>query len=119
MADSITVSGVTISTNVIATLVTLAAERVEGVAYVNGHNVATNLVSLITSKPTVAENTVQAEVVDDKLVVTLPVAVFFGYPFMELADKIRTDVAEILETQAGIAVGAVNVAIEELVFPKA
>ncbi len=119
MPNAVTVSGVTISSNVISTLVTAAAERVEGVAYVNGHNVATNLLSLITAKPTVAENTVKAEVVDDKLNVTLPVAVFFGYPFKQLADQVRTDVAEVLKSQAGIEVGAVNVAIDELVFPKA
>lgn len=118
MSDTVTVSGVTISTNVISSLVTLAAERVEGVAYVNGHNVATNLLSLITSRPTVAEDTVKAEVVDDTLSVTLPVAVFFGYPFTQLAAQIRADVAEILQSQAGIKVGAVNVAIDELVFPK-
>ncbi len=119
MSDSVTVSGVTISTNVIATLVTTAAERVEGVAYVNGHNVATNLLSLITSKPTVEKDTVRAEVVDGKLEVTLPIAVFFGYPFTQLAQQVREDVAEILQSQAGVEVGAVNVAIDELVFPKA
>lgn len=118
MSNAVTISGVTISTDVIATLVTMAAEKVEGVAYVNGHTMATSLMALITAKPTVTGGTVTAEVVDDKLQVTLPIAVFFGYPFKEVAEKVRADVAEILERQAGIEVGAVNIAIDELIFPK-
>lgn len=119
MNNAVTVNGVTISTSVIATLVTGAAERVEGVAYVCGRTMATNLMSLITSRPAALTDTVTAEVVGGKLSVTLPIAVFFGYPFTELAAKVRTEVAEVLESQVGVEVGAVNVTIEQLVFPKA
>lgn len=118
MSNELNIAGITISDNVIATIVTIAAESIEGVAYVNGHNVATSLLTLITSKPTVVQDTVTCEVVDGKLEVTLPVAVFFGYPFTQLADAIRTAVAEAITTQVGVEVGAVNVCIDELVFPK-
>lgn len=119
MNNAVTVNGVTISTSVIATLVTGAAERVEGVAYVCGRTMATNLMSLITSRPAALTDTVSAEVADGKLCVSLPIAVFFGYPFTELAEKVRAEVAEVLQSQVGVEVGAVDITIEELVFPRA
>lgn len=118
MASDISIDGFTISENVIATIVTIAAERVDGVAYVNGHNVATSLITMFTSKPTVVEDTVTCEVVDGKLDVTLPVAVFFGYTFPELAQAVREAVANAVSTQVGVPVGEVNIRIDELVFPK-
>lgn len=118
MANELSIGGITVSSNVIATVVTIAAEKVDGVAYVNGHNVATSLVSLFTQTPTVALDTITSEVEDNKLVVSVPVAVFFGYTFTELAEEIRAAVAEAIETQVGVEVGAVDVRIDELVFPK-
>jgi uncharacterized alkaline shock family protein YloU len=118
MSNELTISGITISSGVIATIVTMAAEKVEGVAYVDGHNVATSIRSLLTSKPTVTEKAVSAEVVDDKLDITVSLAVFFGYPFTKLAEDVRTAVAEAVDAQVGVQVGAVNVCIDELVFPK-
>jgi uncharacterized alkaline shock family protein YloU len=44
--------------------------------------------------------------------------VFFGYPFTKLAEDVRTAVAEAVDAQVGVQVGAVNVCIDELVFPK-
>lgn len=118
MANQLTIGGLTVSNNVIATVVTVAAEKVDGVAYVNGHNVATSLVSLFTQRPTVTDDTVTCDVQDDKLVIGLPVAVFFGYTFTELAEEIRQAVAEAVTTQVGVDVAAVNVRIDELIFPK-
>lgn len=118
MANELSIGGITVSSNVIATVVTIAAEKVDGVAYVNGHNVATSLVSLFTQTPTVTGDTIACEVEDGKLVVSLPVAVFFGYTFTELAEEIRQAVAEAVETQVGVEVGAVDIRIDELIFPK-
>ncbi len=118
MANELSIDGFAISSNVIATIVTIAAEKVDGVAYVNGHNVATSLITMLTSKPTVAEDTVECEVTDGKLDVTLPIAVFFGYTFPEVAQSVREAVAAAVTTQIGVSVGAVNVRIDELVFPK-
>jgi uncharacterized alkaline shock family protein YloU len=88
------------------------------VAYVDGHNVATSVLSLLRQQPTVHREAVSAEVVNDALEITVSVAVFFGYPFMELATNVREAVATAVDAQVGVPVGAVNVCIDNLVFPK-
>ena len=118
MADDIQIDGFSISNNVLASIVTVAAEKVDGVAYVNGHNVATSLITMFTARPTVTDDTVTCEVVDGKLDITLPVAVFFGFTFPEVAEDIREAVCEAIETEVGVGVNAVNIRIDDLIFPK-
>ena len=59
-----------------------------------------------------------AKVVDDKLDITVHLAVFYGYPFTKLAEDVRTSVAEAIRGQVGYEVGNIDVCIDSLVFPK-
>jgi uncharacterized alkaline shock family protein YloU len=45
-------------------------------------------------------------------------SVFYGYPFKKLATDVREGVAAAVRGQMGVEIGAVNVCIDNLVFPK-
>ena len=118
MSEEITIAGIGIAPSVLAAIVTRAVEGVEGVASVGVRDLATNLVSMFSSKAPEAGPAVEASVADDTLTVTVPLTVFFGYPFQKLAESVRASVAKAIDAQVGVDVAAVNVCIDSLVFPK-
>lgn len=116
--NEIVLSGISVSKNVVSTIVTLAAQKAEGVASVGGNDIASNLISVFTRKKTSPEQAVTCEVEGDKLKVCVHLAVFYGYPFTRLAADVRNDVASAVEEQIGVGVSSVDVCIDSLVFPK-
>ena len=112
------ISGIGVSKGVISTIVTLACDKVEGVARVGGNDIASNLVSVFTSRSLAPDDAVESEVVDGSLKVTVHLAVFYGYPFTRLAASVREAVANAIDEQIGVQVGSVDVCIDSLVFPK-
>ena len=118
MDSELVISGIGVSKNVVATIVSLAAERVEGVASVGENAIASGLISVFTARPVSNESAVESEVVDDKLQLTLRLSVFYGYPFTKLASDVRSAVASAVNSQMGVDVACVNVCIDNLVFPK-
>ena len=119
MADNqLNISGISIAQGVMVAIVTQAAEQVEGVARVGGNDIASSLVRVFTRRSMAPEATVEAEVVDGALRIGVHLAVFYGYPFTKLAAKVRTAVAEAIQSQVGVEVGSVDVSIDSLVFPK-
>ena len=96
-----------------------AVEGVEGVASVGTNDLASSLVSMFSAKsPQPALPAVEAEVVDGALRITVRLTVFFGYPFKKLAESVRAAVVKAIDGQVGVAVSAVDVCIDNLVFPK-
>ena len=83
------IAGITISKSVVSTVVKLAAERVEGVVSVGGNDIASNLVSVFTRHNVSPEKSVDSFVEDNKLHLGVHLAVFYGYPFVKLADAGR------------------------------
>ena len=75
-------------------------------------------VEMASSKAPASEPAVEAEVVGDKLVLTVRVVVFFGYPFKKLAEAVRAAVVAAIDAQVGVEVERVDVCIDGLVFPK-
>lgn len=118
MTQEITIAGIGIAPEVLATIVSRAVEDVEGVASVGIKDLATNLVSMFSAKATTAEEDVEAEVIDNKLRLTVHLTVFFGYPFKKLAESVREAVQAAIDAQVGVEVESVNVCIDSLVFPK-
>ena len=119
MAESeLHVSGIGISKDVVSTIVSIAARRVEGVASVGGNDIASGLVSVFTRKSVQAGRAVECEADEHGLVVTVHLAVFFGYVFTKLAEQVREAVARAITEQIGVGVAAVDVCIDSLVFPK-
>ncbi|MBR1830363.1 MAG: Asp23/Gls24 family envelope stress response protein [Atopobiaceae bacterium] len=112
------IAGISIAKNVVSTVVRRSAEKVEGVARVGGNDIASNLVSVFTSRSLSPERSVESFVEDDKLHITIHLAVFYGYPFTKLADAVRQAVAKGISEQIGVETSAVDVCIDSLVFPK-
>ncbi len=118
MSQEITIAGIGIAPEVLAAIVARSVEGVEGVASVGVKDLATNLVSMFSTKTTSVYEDVEAEVVDDKLRLTVHLTVFFGYPFKKLAESVREAVVNAIDAQVGVDVECVNVCIDSLVFPK-
>lgn len=118
MSQEITIAGIGIAPEVLAAIVARSVEGVEGVASVGVKDLATNLVSMFSTKTTSVYEDVEAEVVNDKLRLTVHLTVFFGYPFKKLAESVREAVVNAIDAQVGVDVECVNVCIDSLVFPK-
>lgn len=118
MSQEITIADMGIAPEVLAAIVSRSVEEIEGVAAVGTHDLALNLVSMLSSKNVPAGPAVEVEVVDEKLVFSVHLTVFFGYPFKKLAESVREVVVKAIDAQVGVDVEAVNVCIDALVFPK-
>lgn len=118
MSQEITIAGIGIAPEVLAAIISRSVEEVEGVASVGIKDLATNLVSMFSAKSTQVGEDVEAEVVDDKLRLTVHLTVFFGYPFKKLAEVVREAVVSAIDAQVGVEVESVNICIDSLVFPK-
>lgn len=119
MSNELRIAGMGVSHSVVSTIVAAAAEKVEGVASIFGQDIASGLIAMLTSKPQPTHNAVEAEVADDdSLVITVRLAVFFGYPFTKLAAEVREAVSEAVDAQIGVRVSRIDVCIDELIFPK-
>ena len=118
MSQEITIAGIGIAPEVLAAIVSRSVEEVEGVASVGIKDLATNLVSMFSAKSTQVGEDVEAEVVDDKLRLTVHLTVFFVYPFKKLAEVVREAVVSAIDAQVGVEVESVNICIDSLVFPK-
>lgn len=118
MSQEITIAGIGIAPEVLAAIVSRSVEEVEGVASVGVKDLATNLVSMFSAKSTQVGEDVEAEVIDDKLRLTVHLTVFFGYPFKKLAEVVREAVVNAIDAQVGVEVESVNICIDSLVFPK-
>ena len=119
MAESeLNVSGIGISRNVVSTIVTLAAKRVEGVASVGGNDITSSLISVFTSRTVSPEAAVESYVENDALRVVVHLAVFYGYPFTKLAADVREAVAQAITEQICVPAGSGDICIDRLVFPK-
>lgn len=118
MSQEITIAGIGIAPEVLAAIVSRSVEQVEGVASVGVKDLATNLVSMFSAKSTQVGEDVEAEVIDDKLRLTVHLTVFFGYPFKKLAEAVREAVVNAIDAQVGVEVESVNICIDSLVFPK-
>lgn len=112
------VGGIGISKNVISTIVSAAAQKVEGVASVGSRPIASSLISVFTQRTQITEAPVECEVVDGKIKVLIHLSVFYGYPFTKLAEAVRESIATAIGEQIGIEVASVDVCIDSLVFPK-
>ena len=118
MSQEITIAGIGIAPEVLAAIVSRSVEQVEGVASVGVKDLASNLVSMFSAKSTQVGEDVEAEVIDDKLRLTVHLTVFFGYPFKKLAEVVREAMVNAIDAQVGVEVESVNICIDSLVFPK-
>ena len=112
--NELNLDGMALAPGVVETIVSIAANEVEGVASV-GSAAAGGLRSVFGAKPSTQGIDIAVDE-DDKLVISVRVDVYYGYVLPELAAQLRSAIAEALATQAGVEVSSVDVYIDGLQF---
>ena len=104
------VDGMALAPGVVETIVSIAANEVEGVACI-GPSTTSGLRSVFGSKPSTQgiDITVDEE---DKLHISIRVDVYYGYVLPDLAANIRQAISDAVTSQVGIPVGSVDVYID-------
>lgn len=119
MDDELKFAGLMVAPEVVETIIRLAVEKVEGVASVGVPSELNGMLSFLSPrKPQAAVPGVCVQVEGESLRISVHVTVFFGYPFVTLADEVRTAVASSISSQVGAEITGVDVFIDALVFPK-
>lgn len=110
MSDEIRLDGIGVAPGVLDTIVTLAAESVDGVECVCG----TKLARVVAKG---ASKGVSVEVAEDgSISVAVHVSVAYGRPLREIARDAQAAVADALTSQTGQRVAAVDVFVDDISF---
>jgi uncharacterized alkaline shock family protein YloU len=114
MSDEIRLEGLGVAPGVLDTIVTVAAESIEGVAAVG----APGLAGLVQkgARKGVARAVDVAAGEDGSLTVTIHVQVVYGSKLRAVATGVQEAVADALASQVGVEVAAVDVYVDGLVF---
>lgn len=116
MSNQLNVDGMSLAPGVVETIISIAANEVDGIASV-GSYATSGLRSMLAAKPSTSgiETNVDEE---GKLQVTLHVEVYYGHVLPELAATLRQAVADALLVQVGVEVASVDVYIDGIQFPQ-
>lgn len=112
MGEEILLEGLGVAPSVLETIATLAAESVDGVEAVIARPVA----GLVGKVPT---RGVCVEVGGDgSLAVQVHIQVRYGRPLRQVAEEVKSAIADAMRAQTGHEVGTVDVFIDSIVFPE-
>lgn len=112
MSSELRLDGLDVAPGVLETIVTLAAEGVEGIACVDCQGLAGLMQKAGRSK------TVDiAPSEDGRFSITVHATVSYGRPLREVAAEVQAAVADALLSQTGQAPEAVDVFIDSIIFP--
>lgn len=114
MTKDLNVAGMSLAPGVVETIISIAANEVEGVASVGSYT-ASGIRSKFAAKPSTSGIGV-SEDAEGKLSVTIHIEVFGGYPLPDLADALREAIADALLVQVGIEVAAIDVYVDGIQF---
>jgi uncharacterized alkaline shock family protein YloU len=116
MSEEIRLEGVGVAPGVLDTIVTLAAEGVEGIAAIGAPGIA-GLVQKGARKGTARAVDVCVEE-GGALLVTVHIQVVYGHKLRDVAKQVQLAVSEALTSQVGVDVTGVDVYVDGLVFPE-
>jgi len=105
--------GLDVAPGVIETIITLAAEGVDGVACVDSQGLAGLMQK--AGRPGHVEVSLAD---DDKFAVVVHITVKYGRPLREIAADVQSSVADALLSQTGHAASTVDVYIDSITFPE-
>ena len=108
MSDILKLEGLTVSLNVINTIVALATEKVEGVAAVQQNS---------SLRKSTGSRNIEISTNDaGELAVGIHVQAYYGTKLNELGAAIQTAVCDALAVQVGVKAVSIDVYIDSLVF---
>lgn len=108
MADEIKLEGLGVAPGVLETIVSLAAEEVEGVASVGPGGIAGAIKK--------GQGVDVALTADGAMEAVVHIHVTYGQPLREVAARVQHSVAEALQSQVGHPVACVDVFVDGVVF---
>ncbi len=114
MTDSQGAGNMTLASGVVDTIISIAAQEVEGVAFVGVHTTS-GVFAMLTNKSSLSgiETTYDD---DGRIRITLHIEVYYGYVLPELAEKLRRSISDALLVQVGIEVASIDIYIDGLQF---
>ena len=112
--NELNLDGMALAPGVVETIVSIAANEVEGVASVRSA-AAGGLRSVFGAKPSTQGIDIAVDE-DDKLVISVRVDVYYGYVLPDLAANLRQAVADAVASQVGAQVSSVDVYIDGIQF---
>ncbi len=116
MSEEIKLEGLGLAPGVIDTIVTLAAEAVDGVAGVGASGLA-GLVQKGVSKG--ASKGIEVAATDDgSMCLTVHIHVVYGQQLLEVGRNVQAAVSDAIASQVGIPLSSVDVCIDGITFEK-
>ena len=116
MAERFSTDGLTIAPGVIETILAQTVLQVDGVARVGSMKPADNIFSSNKRRNPAQAVLLTAEA--GQITVSVHISVTFGYRLSEVAERVRSVIAETLEGQVGAIVAAVDVYVDSIAFPE-
>ncbi len=114
MTDSVQAQNMTLAPGVVDTIISITASETDGVASI-GSPVTSGIRAMLTGGPSTSGIETRRDE-DGKLEISLHVSVYYGYVLPDLADKLRSAIAEALMVQVGIEVSKVDIYIDAIQF---
>jgi len=115
MSEEIKIEGLAIAPGVLETIVTLAAESVEGVAQVCSAGLAGLVRKSGTKGPGRAVDVSLTE--EGSVMTVLHLKVTYGHPLRGVARLVQTAISDALSSQVGLKTASVDVYIDGIEFP--
>lgn len=113
--SELNLEGMAIAPGVVETIVSIAVREVEGVAAVGSTATKGNLRSMLGGKP--STQGIELEVDGgSKLKIAAHIDVYFGQVLPEVADRVRSAIADAVASQVGAEVSSVDVYIDGIQF---
>lgn len=116
MSDEIKLEGLGVAPGVIDTIVTLAAECVEGVSAVGAPGLAGLVQKGVAKGAGRAVDVTATE--DGSVAVDVHVHVAYGNRLLDVGRSVQTAVADAIASQVGVSISAVDVYIDGVTFEK-
>lgn len=114
MNNELSIEGMSIAPGVVETIISIAANEVEGVASV-GSFTTSSIRSMLAAKPSAAG--IEVDVDDDgRLRITVHIEVYYGFVLPEVAAALRQSVADALLVQVGLEAASVDIFVDGLQF---
>ncbi|MDR2957382.1 MAG: Asp23/Gls24 family envelope stress response protein [Coriobacteriales bacterium] len=116
MAEQISADGLTIAPGVIETILAQTILQVDGVTRVGSPKPTDGLFGTGKHRNPAQGIILVAE--DNQITVSAHICVEYGYRLPEVAEQVRSAIADTLEGQIGVKVAAVDVYVDSVAFPE-
>lgn len=115
--QGICVNGITIAPGVVETIVSLAAAEVPGIASVGTAGAISAITAALNAGRSVPTAGIKLTVADDNsIAVDITVQAYYGYRLSDVAEQVRTAIADALAAQIGAKTSSVDVHVDALAF---